>query len=334
MEEKIIVLTPVKNESWILDRFLTITSEFADQIIVADQSSTDGSMDICRKYAKTIIINNDNKDYDEESRQKLLINTARKLFPHSKRILFALDADEIITADGMKSSSWDIIRKAHPGTTFYFEKPELIDNTQFCVRWPDSYFPLAYIDDDAKHSEGSKVHSKRIPINSSKLRVDVDEIKFMHYALTREKVQAAKMRFYSVQENLLKTRSIFVRRHWYKAPFSVRKYVPAKNIEPTPKSWFEGYEVLRADIRSVEDLEYSWHDYEVLKIFGKYGTKSFYLDNIWHFDWEKCRKNAIAFHIKDIPSKPIKTPPKGYLFLGRLLDFVYGKYQTVRKLRK
>ena len=41
---KIIVVTPIKNEDWILDRFLSVTSQFADLIIIADQNSTDKSM--------------------------------------------------------------------------------------------------------------------------------------------------------------------------------------------------------------------------------------------------------------------------------------------------
>lgn len=38
---QIIVVTPIKNEDWILDRFLSTTSLWADNIIIADQCSTD-----------------------------------------------------------------------------------------------------------------------------------------------------------------------------------------------------------------------------------------------------------------------------------------------------
>ncbi|WP_260675883.1 MULTISPECIES: hypothetical protein [Nostocales] len=33
---KIVVMTPVKNEAWIVDRFLSVTSQFADYIIIAE----------------------------------------------------------------------------------------------------------------------------------------------------------------------------------------------------------------------------------------------------------------------------------------------------------
>lgn len=44
MNEKPIInyLTPVRNEVWILDRFLKAASFWADHIIIADQMSTDG----------------------------------------------------------------------------------------------------------------------------------------------------------------------------------------------------------------------------------------------------------------------------------------------------
>jgi len=35
---RIVVVTPVRNEAWILERFLSVTSRFADHIIIADQA--------------------------------------------------------------------------------------------------------------------------------------------------------------------------------------------------------------------------------------------------------------------------------------------------------
>ena len=42
----LVVLTPVRNEAWVLHAFLKATSLWADHIIIADQMSTDGSRDI------------------------------------------------------------------------------------------------------------------------------------------------------------------------------------------------------------------------------------------------------------------------------------------------
>ena len=48
----LIVMTPVRNEAWVLHAFLKTTSTWADFIIIADQMSTDGSRDIYKQYEK------------------------------------------------------------------------------------------------------------------------------------------------------------------------------------------------------------------------------------------------------------------------------------------
>ena len=74
---QIICLTPVKNEAWILERFLECASLWADQIIIADQGSDDGSREIARSFNKVQLIENSAKVFNEPERQKLLIEAAR-----------------------------------------------------------------------------------------------------------------------------------------------------------------------------------------------------------------------------------------------------------------
>src|SRR5689334_16635952 len=49
---RVVVVTPVRNEAWILDRFLAVASRFAERIIVADQRSTDDSRAICARRSE------------------------------------------------------------------------------------------------------------------------------------------------------------------------------------------------------------------------------------------------------------------------------------------
>jgi len=74
----IICLTPVKNESWILEKFLKCASLWADHIIVADQNSQDNSREIAAKFPKVHIINNPSQ-FHEGERQALLLREARKI---------------------------------------------------------------------------------------------------------------------------------------------------------------------------------------------------------------------------------------------------------------
>ena len=58
----LVVLTPVRNEAWILPAFLKATSLWADYIIIADQMSTDGSRDIYPQFEKVIVVDNTNNE--------------------------------------------------------------------------------------------------------------------------------------------------------------------------------------------------------------------------------------------------------------------------------
>ena len=59
----IVVLTPTKNEEWILERFLRVTTQFADLVIVADQGSTDRTREICERFENVRVIGNPSPDY-------------------------------------------------------------------------------------------------------------------------------------------------------------------------------------------------------------------------------------------------------------------------------
>ena len=117
----LICLTPVRNEAWILDRFLRCARLWADHIVVVDHCSTDGSREIAREFPKVTLVEYDETSFDEPERRRLLIETARSLEPDRQRILLALDADEAFTR-------WD--------------------NAPGCSRcWLDKYVASGYVDD-------------------------------------------------------------------------------------------------------------------------------------------------------------------------------------------
>lgn len=70
----LVVVTPVRNEAWVLDAFLTCVSSWADYIVVADQHSTDGSREIAAKYEKVILVDNDAAEMNQAAARLLLFN--------------------------------------------------------------------------------------------------------------------------------------------------------------------------------------------------------------------------------------------------------------------
>jgi hypothetical protein len=322
VEPRIVVLTPVRNEAWILERFLAVASLFAHRIVIADQGSTDGSREICRGFAKVLLVDNPTQEYDEAQRQKLLIDTARATVP-GRRVLLALDADEILAADALSSPGWQRLQEAEAGSILCFEKPDLCQDLQSCVRF-DTPWPLGYVDDGAAHNPGP-VHSIRIPTPYRAPRLAFDDVKIVHFALVRPGAQSAKMRLYSVVENLHRT-SPLVRRRWvYRHD---RDWTLNGRQEAMPPQWLDGWRERGIDLRTIPLTDHYWQDFEVLRHLARFGPRRFWLDDIWHFDWEACRRVAAARGEPGIPQKAIQGPPLPLRALGRLLDLAYRAWRA------
>jgi hypothetical protein len=314
MRPAIVVLTPVRNEAWILDRFLSVTSQFADVILVADQGSTDGSRSIYPKFPKVVVIDNSQEAYDEASRQAMLIDAARQRVT-GPRILLALDADEIVAANGISRPGWQDAINAAPGTVLCFEKPDLLCPPDRCIRY-DQAWPIGYVDDGAPH-QPKKIHSIRIPVPPDAPKMDISEVKILHYCHTRPDAQRAKVRMYAVLEAILNTSPVRRRRVFYSAH---RNWTANHRVETTDSDWFAGWEAMGIDMRSTVTSRYYWQDYEVLRLFAKHGTRRFWLDDIWDEDWESCRQHALSLRMAGIPSERIKPPPPGVGVITSLID--------------
>jgi glycosyltransferase involved in cell wall biosynthesis len=321
---KLVVLTPVRNEAWILPRFLEVTARLADLIIILDQNSTDGSVELCKAHPKVAFLQNPSTKYDEAERQKILIDAARRLVA-GPRILLALDADEIIAADSPASDDWQLGMNAAPGTVLQIEKPTFLGGMDHVIRYPGG-FPLGYIDDNSPHNP-TLIHSVRIPMRPDSPVIKLHQVKALHYALMRPQAQAAKARMYSAIENVAGSRHLLARRQLYG---SAKDYSQEGPIEPTPRAWLAGWEQLGIDMRSIPDDPPHWQDFELLRLFHKHGTRRFWLDDFWSQDWESFRQEAIRRGIDSVPLSPIATPPALLTGLMKLPDAAYRWWRQFR----
>ena len=322
---RVVVVTPVRNEAWILERFLTVTSRFADHIIIADQRSTDDSRAICRRHPKAVVIDNPTDEYSERDRQLLLLRHARALVP-SPRIILALDADEILAANAVNSPSWHRMLAALPGTILCFERVDLYETPDQCMRH-DRLTPLGYVDDGAEHA-GREIHSVRVPIPDSAPRLLLPDITVLHYSAVRPKALAAKLRWYSVLENVRGTCPwVFKRRLRYAMHVD---FTGTGRVEPCPAEWLRGWEDTGIDMRSVAEEPYYWWDLEVLQHLNEYGARKFWLDDIWSFDWEACRLHAKSRNIAGMPDAPVDAPPRALVVAMRVLSALHRIQRRLR----
>ena len=322
---RVVVVTPVRNEAWILERFLGVTSRFADQIIVADQRSTDESRAICRRYPKVVLIDNPTDEFNERDRQVLLLRQARALVP-PPRVIMALDADEILAANAVHSPSWQRMLAAPPGTIVCFERVELYGTPDQCLRH-DQLRPLAYVDDGAEHTPRD-MHSMRVPMPDYARRLMLDDIAVLHYASLRPNALAAKLRWYNVIENVRGSCPwVFKRRLRYVMHID---FTGAGRVGPCSVDWLRGWEDAGIDMRTVPEEHYYWYDFDVLRYLKEYGARKFWLDDIWHFDWEACRLHAKSRGIPNVPGVPVRAPPRALVVA---MDVLSTLHRVQRRLR-
>lgn len=276
---KFICLTPVKNEAWILPMFLELASMWADHIIIVDQCSTDGSRKIARSHPKVILIENNNPEYDEEYRQRLLIGAARNIEAH-KRILIALDADEALTSNWYKSKDWQKIQNADPGTVLGFNWLNLIPkNKEYCI--PVTNKPYGYIDDGSNH-KGETIHSNRIPMPKNSQKISLGEIGVLHFQLLAENRAMKKKCWYQCWELFNNTDKDNV----FRCRYYNRYIFDKKNLSRLKNEWVEDFYRKGIDVFNVDDTSLTWWDKEIIEMFLKKGHESFKKCDIWDVDWQ------------------------------------------------
>lgn len=195
----IIVMTPVRNESWVLRAFLETTSLWADYIIIADQMSTDGSREIAKEYPKVILIDNKNPEFNESERQSMLIAKAREVAAGRDILLWGLDADEVLSANFKETEDWKRILNSKPGDVFWFKWAEICPNQKEYWLSSTTYYPWLF-HDDGKEPHGNYVrnmHSMRIPYPiEEKHEYYIEDFRVLHFAYVNKHRVASKRRFY------------------------------------------------------------------------------------------------------------------------------------------
>ncbi len=275
---RIVCLTPVRNEAWILERFLRCASLWADDILIADQHSEDGSRDIARRSAKVRVIDNPGADLDEATRQRLLIDEARRL--PGPRLLLALDADEFLSAGAWERDDWRAMLAARPGTVFRFHAVNLRPGLR--TGWePPRAEPWGFMDDGSPH-QGIAVHGPRLPVPRGAPELTLAAIRVLHFQYTDWRRMQAKQRWYQCLERLRRPKrhalEIYRQYHHMDA-------VPRADERRTEDRWLAGYESLGIDLGSGLDRPPYWFDRAILELLETHGPAAFRQLAIWDLDW-------------------------------------------------
>lgn len=297
---KTILLIPVKNESWIIEDTLQNMSPHVDIIIVADQNSTDSTLEICKKFKNVEIINNPYEGHSNKVRW-LLLDEARKY--GNNNLIICLDADELISPEAIKEMKKLISdNMAHPGDIFKLQWIQLwrtVKKYRNDGVWKNNFKNVAFIDNaNINEYEKSVIindHTSRVP-NSNPGKEFIIDFPILHFhfvALKRNQIKQAWYRCHELIEGKRNAKRINNTYRVTLIPKKIKEY-------DVPSNWYTGLSLPE----NIDEMKGSWHLEEIMKLFDRHGILFFEELQIWHI--EELEKEFE----KNIGRKPVsKTYP-------------------------
>ena len=282
----IIVLTPVRNEAWVLRAFLEATSLWADYIIIADQMSTDGSREIAKEYPKVILIDNNREEMHQAATRRLLFEAAKRI--DGDKLLFTLDADEFLFGDFINTTDWKKIMESKPDDSFCWRWMNLKRNDINKYSTFQYYYWCVHESDALWNGEfpDNFIHEWRLPWSPNaddSHKFLLDDFYSIHLARVNQNRQKNKERFYQVST---------IGQNPTKSIISLyRDYHDEDSLEyfDVPVDAYKYYENRGLDIWKYVDMndEGVYYTSEILKYFERDGIRKYALLDIWDEDWMK-----------------------------------------------
>jgi len=303
---KIIAVLPVKNEAWILRYTLQNLSVWADHIIIADQYSTDGSLEIYKDFPKVHCINNPHKGHSNQVRW-LLLDTARSLFGNNNLIV-CIDADEVIPPQIFKK---DLLGNSlKPGATIQMPWIQLWQTVKKYRNddvWKDSQKIIAFVDNGKMDYERTFVindHTSRVPTKDGTGLISFNT-PLLHLQFVAWDRFQWKQSWYRCSELVQGKNARYINNKYSPTLLS-----PDDKLLETPQDWLKDI-ILPADLHDTPAAP--WHKETILGYFREYGIGFFEPLQIWHI------KELRGLFIQIQKRQPkIKTFPQWLLLLNKL----------------
>lgn len=324
-----IVVLPVKNEGWILEKTLQCLSLWADFIIIADQNSTDQTLEIASRFEKVQIIRNEAK-FHTSSVRKLLLDEARKI--KGVNLIFSFDADEVPTGDIIGSIE-SIKAGLKPGDALELQWINLWRSSNMYRDdnsvWSNSWKVFGFVDDRIMNYDQVDVvndHTARVPLGALKNIKRMGLPKVLHYQFVDWARVMSKQCRYRLQEFMVDATCANILKINH-------RYYDSKNesnisLSITPNSWVQAYHDNGIEFGNWgNEVSVNWFDLEILKYIQDNGERKLRWLDIWDVDWETKRKLAHSLQLADVPVRVI-SDPRNYVIKAyhlRLQKYLSGQ---------
>jgi hypothetical protein len=287
-DRQLVCLTPIRNEAWVLERFLSAASTWADLIIVLDHASDDGSTEIARRFPKVRLTEYKHETYDDPIRRGMLVDLARAAVP-GPRVLIALDADEFMASNAWRESEMIDFLASSPGTVGRMRWINVLPDAQQ-VWIPPARTDFMFVDDGSPF-RGDSMHGPRLPGFNGPRTVDLDGPKVIHLQYLDWARMRSKQHWYQAQERIEYPR---------KRPIQIyRQYHQMDAISPKERhrlreEWFAGYASDGGiDLLAVDPQDAYPTDERVLDLLMEHGAEHFRRVDLWDGGWE-ARARALG----------------------------------------
>ncbi|MDD5658865.1 MAG: hypothetical protein PHR39_02485, partial [Actinomycetota bacterium] len=215
--------------------------------------------------------------------RQILIDQARKI--SGAKLIFAVDADEILTPHILAEGELEQFCESVPGTVFMANFVNICPDMTHYWNGPNM-IPLAFFDDGSPYI-AEKIHTYRNICPKNSLKINLKNVKIMHYQFTDWKRMISKHNWYQCWERINRPQSAISIYRNYHHMYSVKKC----DMHKIPEEWFENYRRYGIDIKTVIKNDFYYWDKKVIKYFDEYGTNFFSKEAIWDFDWKEIAKN-------------------------------------------
>lgn len=271
---KTVILMPVKNEAWILPTTLEAANLVADHILVADQQSSDGTLELLKANPKVDIIQNTRTGHSNEVRWDLL-DEARKRYG-SGNLLLNIDADEMIPPSMFASLKEKIMEHVLPGRAWISSPWVQIWRSVNTFRNDNSVWsprtnkkPFAVVDDgkiDYVRKYIINDHTSRVP-GSSNTPIMETNVPLLHFQFVNWQRTQEKQSWYRCKELLAGGVPAAINQK-----YRVTKDEQGIQYTLVPKKWYKNIDV-PSTIELQEDP--SWYISEMKAMFYEHGKEFF-----------------------------------------------------------
>lgn len=286
-QNQLVVIAPVKNEEWIIEKFLTACSAWADYIILADQNSTDRTVELAQHFPKVKVVRNSSGQYSEIERSKLMLNAVREI--EGPKAVLAIDADEFFTGDIFHSVELQQLYYSPPGTVFKFFRFNFAPG--FNGIFNELPMVIGFVDDGRTGMDTtakSNIHNMRVPFPpDSPGIITFHDIRIMHYDFLDFERAKSKARWYQCFERTVNKKEQIAMFRNYFIPDKVADLKVYTEIRPFHEhermKWIQPYSDKGIDMTSIRSPLRYWWDPETEEMLRNNTSAGFDVLNIWSY---------------------------------------------------